>query len=718
MDWKNTELPLEKRLDDLLSALTLEEKIQQLDSEAPAIERLGVAKFRYGGEALHGLCNTGRATSFPMPIGMAATFNPELVQRIGSATGDEMRAKFHAREWDSCPRISLLVFSPVINILRDPRWGRSQECFGEDPLLTAEMGCAYIRGLQGDDPRHLKLAACAKHLGVHSGPEKDRMIFNAIASERDMRETYLYAFGEAVQAGVATIMATYNRVNGEHCCAHPFMIGRYLREEHGFDGVILSDGGALATLHIKFDTDGNLLPGHNLTEDTVETAAHCLKGGCDLELGEHAFRHAAEAIERGLLTEADVDRALRRILRMRFQLGDFDPPETVRWSRTPLSVIQCPEHIELARECARQSMVLLRNEAGALPLRAERDRVVLVTGPTATDLQILLGNFYKGGAGRLVSLLEGITAEAPEGVTVSHNQGCFLAHPNHFDSTWHLGLAEWADSVVACIGYSPLMESEQGEAIGAPEGGDKSSIAVPEHQLQFLRRLRESINKNPRRPRLIVVVTAGCPLELEEVHHLADAVLLAWYPGEQGGTAVGQVLWGKAQPGGRLPVTFPLRLDDLPPYEDYSMQGRTYRFPGSAPALYPFGYGRGYLPCRNRLIVASWSEDSLLVEVESEGNPGAEDVIQVYARRHGDPAAAATTLAGFMRIRLPATGQLRSSIVCAVDFLETLGADAAKRPINAKIEVCVHPQAPIDSICCGSEKPVWVIPAPILSNKR
>ncbi len=661
MNWQNSTLSVEERLDDLMSRLKLPEKILLLDDTAPAIERIGLPHFKYGGEALHGLCNTGRATLFPMPIGMAASFDTDLIERIASATADEMRAKFHSEAWQHARSVTLLVYSPVINIFRDPRWGRGQETYGEDPHLTGQLGAAFVRGLQGDHPKYLKIAACAKHLGAHSGPEVLRQRFNAVVSEEDLYETYLPAFADLIKAGARTVMATYNRVNGEHCCAHSRLIGRFLRENLGFDGVVLSDGGALSSLHrrktsesirlhAQFGGDGDATEGHNLTEDLVETAGLCLREQCDLELGTHAYHRAGEALERGLISEKEIDRAVRRILRLRFELGALDPAEDNPHTRIPLSVIQCPEHLELAREAARKSIVLLENKDQALPLRADRDRTILVTGPTSVDLQVLLGNFYKGSSGRLVSFLEGITGEAPEGALINHSQGCFLNYPNAYDSDWFLGLTDWADAVIACVGYSPLMEGEQGECIGAPDGGDKSTIDLPPNQIRFLRQLRERIDSLGRGTRLVVVVTGGGPLELGEVAAMADALLFAWYPGQEGGTALGEILWGKINPSGKLPVTFPHRLADLPPYESYEMEGRTYRFMDPEKIHYPFGYGLSYTSFTTGTL--NVTETKACIRVTNSGQHPGETVVQIYARseRNGHPRP---KLVGFQRIFLP-----------------------------------------------------------------
>lgn len=360
-------------------------------------------------------------------------------------------------------------------------------------------------------------------------------------------------------------------------------------------------------------------------------------------------------MDRGLIAEADIDRAVRRILRLRFELGEYDPPEDNPYTRIPLSVIQSDSHLALAREAARKSLVLLENRSNTLPLTAERDHTVLVTGPTSVDLQILLGNFYKGSSGNLTSLLEGITAQAPEGVVINHSQGCFLTHPNHYDSDWVFGLAENATTVVACLGYSPLMEGEQGECIGAPLGGDKDTICLPDNQLVFLRDLRRKIDAAHHEANLVVVVTGGGPLELMEVRELADALLFAWYPGQEGGHAVGEILWGKESPSGKLPVTFPKRLEDLPAYEDYSMAERSYRFMSEENILYPFGFGLSYTtfesePCR---VERTDGKTFVNLTVHNRGECTGETVVQVIVRssREGRPVK---KLIAFQRIRLEA----------------------------------------------------------------
>lgn len=678
--WRNAKLPLSERLEALIGAMTLPEKISQLTNQAPAIPRLGLRKCNWDNECLHGLCNKGRATQFPMPIGLGASFDAELVRQIASATGDEARARHHDPAWrkpDGTPLVGLSFFTPVVNILRDPRWGRCQETYGEDPCLTSILGAAFVRGLQGDDPRYLKAAACAKHLAVQSGPENLRRTFDARVTKKDLTETYLPAFAALVEAGVATVMATYNRVNGEHCCASPTLIEKFLRQHCGYQGMVMSDGGALKTVHLT----------HKVTRDAIETAGLCLRAGCDFELGFDAYPHIAAAMERGLLTDQDVDRALARVLTVRFRVGEFDPPAQVPYARPKKGIVQCPEHIALARQAAVKSMVLLKNN-GILPLDASR-RVVLVTGPTAADLQVLLGNFYRGMSGQLNTILEGVVASAPNGTVVTHMQGCFLVHDNLYPSDWHLGLSDWADVVVAAVGYSPLMEGEEGECIGSRVGGDKGGIDLPPAQLKLLRDLKA------RGKPIVAVVTGGAPMALGEVHEIADAVLLAWYPGEQGGLAVGDLLFGEAVPSGKLPVTFPQSLDQVPPFEDYNMAGRTYRYMEGEP-LYPFGFGLSYTRFRYQKLklskrrVKAGDFVTVAVELKNAGDCTAEEVVQLYLTAHDAPAPTPRcSLKAFKRVRLAAGRSKEISFTITPAMMHLINADGESVLAPGKFTVLI-----------------------------
>ena len=633
---------MEARIADLVDRMSIKEKISQLTTKSPPIKRLGIPDFCWGGEALHGLINSGRATIFPMPIGVAATFDPDLVKRMAEATADEARAKHHDPAWrgPDGPRFGLHFWSPVINIFRDPRWGRGQETYGEDPFLTGTLGAAFVKGLQGDHPKYLKASACAKHLGVHSGPEPLRQKFNAIVSRKDLYETYLPAFQDLINAGARCIMATYNRVNGEHCCASPTLIGEACRGRFGFTGFVTSDGGALGSIHGS----------HGITKNAVETAELAMSNGCDLEIGTHAYPLIPEAIKQGRLTEEDVDRALARILQIRFALGEFDDPAEVPYSRIRRNVIQCEKHIALSRDLATKSMVLLKNN-GVLPLTRKAQRI-LVTGPNAADIQVLLGSFYRGVSANLCSVVEGITGAAPEGTLVVHFQGCYLQHDNIFPSTWTYGQAEMADMVVAVVGISPLMEGESGECIGSRDGGDRDDLGLPPNQIEFLKYMKKA-----GKP-LVVIVTGGSPVALQEVHKLADAILFIWYPGEQGGNAVGDLLFGKESPSAKLPMTFPKSVKQLPPYENYALKGRTYRYMTKEP-LYPFGFGLSYTTFRySRLTLSSMSVPygkSLWAEarVTNTGKLTADEIVQLYLS--DDEASVPVprwALKGFKRVTL------------------------------------------------------------------
>lgn len=716
--WRDHHRTIGERIENLIGLMTLEEKVSQLTTSAPGIDRLGLPAFRWGGECLHGICNNGRATQFPMPIGMAATFDENLLEKAATAISDEARAKFHHPAWHDAPRTSLTFYTPVINILRDPRWGRAQETYGEDPYLTAVMGAAFVRGLQGDHPKYLKTAACAKHLGAHSGPERLRREFNAEVSRKALAETYLYAFEYLVRAGAAMVMTTYNRVNGAHCCAHPMMMQEFLRDRFGFDGLITSDGGALETLHTS----------HALTKDAVETAGLCLKSGCHQEIGMNAYPHAAEAIERGFITEADIDRALEHILAVRFHLGEFDPPEDNPYTNIGIEVLQSRKHLKLAREMAVKSLVLLKND-GILPFGNDI-KTILVTGPMAADVQCLLGNFYRGASANLRTMLEGITETAPEGVTISHMQGCLLNHPNIYPSDWTFGLSKWADVVVACVGFSPLMEGEQGECICAPEGGDKPEIAIPPNQLDFLHTMRHEYGK-----KIVAVVTGGCPLELGPLDELADAVLMAWYPGEQGGNAVADVLFGKVSPSGKLPATFPKKLTDLPEYTDYDPEKRSYRYADAEPE-YPFGFGLSYtqfaygeLQCRVSSVGSKSSSSSSLsstvpvlgvreirdgktfrisATVSNVGDCAAEEVVQLYVTdEEASVHVPKYALKDFQRIRLKPGQTKRVKFEITADMLSLFdeNGDKVLEPGGFTITVggaCPHPV----SVRRGAPKPI------------
>ncbi len=628
-----------------VTQLTLNEKLDLLRNSWPGLPRFDIAPFAFGGECLHGLCHTGRATVFPLPIAMAATFDPATVQAAARAIALEARAKFFSPDWPASSFISLAYWTPNINLFRDPRWGRGQETFGEDPCLTGDMGAAFVRGLQGEAPGQLLVAACAKHLAVHSGPEAHRTAFNAEISPKLLHETYLPHFKKLVDAGVAVVMGAYNALNGEPCCGSPALLNGILRKDWGFDGMVVSDAGAIAAFHRgnRDETDADStdtqwaflarqmkeLPGHAVTRDAAESAALALRSGCDMSLGDDlAPDTVREALERGLIDEADIDQAANRVLRLAEKLDVLRPVRHPAPGEPGTEILQCAEHLALSRRLARNSMVLLKNN-GILPLGTDIRRIA-VSGPAAADINVLLGNFYRGVSGSLVTLLEGVVRHAPDGVVVTHLQGCDWVHPHLHDSTWAIGLAENADVAVAMVGNTPLMEGEHGECIASALGGDRDRMTLPEVQLDYLHRLKTQSGKP-----LVLVVTGGSPIIMPEAMELADAVLLAWYPGEQGGEALGELLFGKASPCGHLPFTIPAHPDHVPPFEDYSMKGRTYRYPGDHAPAFPFGFGLGYSTFAYgtpSFLPDPAGGGTLSARITNTGNGRAETLAQVYVR--------------------------------------------------------------------------------------
>jgi beta-glucosidase len=637
--------PLPDRVQDLLSRLTLAEKISQMTNQAAAIPRLGIPAYDYWSEGLHGVARNGRATVFPQAIGMAATWDSELIRQIGSTIGDEARAKYRAaleRNGATGRYQGLTIWSPNINIFRDPRWGRGQETWGEDPTLTGEMGAAFVRGLQGDDPKYLKTAACAKHFAVHSGPEKLRHGFDARISAHDLYDTYLPAFKKLVmEAKVEAVMGAYNRVDGVPACASQFLLTQTLREQWGFDGHVVSDCWALSNIHQE----------HHYTKGAVETAAVALKAGCDLSC-MCTYEHLGEAIERGLITEADIDRALSRTLATRFKLGMFDPSEDVPFNSIPLSVVNSPEHRQLAYQAALESIVLLKNQAGMLPIR-DSVRSIAIVGPNAADQNVLLGNYY-GMSDTLTTLLEGIIGAAPEGVRVEYRPGSLLTQKSTNPINWSLHEAAEADLTIACMGLSPLLEGEEGEALLTASNGDRDEIELPLAQREYLKALVKA------GARIVLVLTGGSPIALGDLADKMQAILYTWYPGQEGGRAVGDILFGRATPSGKLPVTFPQSTAQLPPFEDYSMIGRTYRYATAEP-LYPFGFGLSYTNFEYRNLtflkhtVRAGETLNLSFSLTNCGERDGAEVVQVYLKAIDAPAEAPLTwLVDFRRIELPA----------------------------------------------------------------
>jgi beta-glucosidase len=777
------DVPFEARAADLVSRMTVEEKVSQLVNDAAAIPRLGVPAYEWWNECLHGVARAGAATVFPQAIGLAATFDRSLMRELAVAIGDEGRAKHHqfVRQGRRGRYQGLTFWSPNINIFRDPRWGRGQETYGEDPFLTARMGVEFVKGLQGDDPRYLKVVATAKHFAVHSGPEPDRHSFDARPSERDLHETYLPAFQALVQeAKVASVMGAYNRVNGESASASQRLLLDILRRDWGFDGYVVSDCGAVDDIY----------QGHKLVATKEEAAALGVRKGCDLECGS-VYKSLTGALRQGLVSEADLDVALRRLFLARLRLGLFDPPGRVAYARIPYSVNQSEAHDRLARRAAQASIVLLKND-GVLPLSADK-KTIAVVGPTADDVMTLLGNYY-GTPARPVTLLAGIREGAGAGRKVLHARGADLVEGRqdpraaplvesshlrpeagaatgglrgeyfalrepqgeprltrldptvsfrwdresptaelvargelpadrglpaddfsvrwtgqllppvsgryeitvsgddgfrldvdgrrvidewttapraraasafldleqgraydvrleYFDSirdaevrlAWRLpgakepfaealAAARAADVVVFVGGLTGDVEGEE-MRVSFPgfAGGDRTDIALPATQERLLRAVHAT-----GKP-VVLVLTTGSALAVEWAQQNVPAIVVAWYPGQRGGNAVADVLFGEVSPAGRLPVTFYRSVAQLPPFADYDMKNRTYRYFGGEP-LYPFGHGLSYTRFEYsdlRLDRPALGADDTLgvaVTVKNVGPRAADEVVQLYAR--------------------------------------------------------------------------------------
>jgi beta-glucosidase len=649
-------LPIPERVQDLLSRLTLDEKVAMMNHPTQGVPRLGIPGYNFWSEALHGVARNGRATVFPQAIGMAATWDKDLIHRVASAIGDEGRAKYHAalrRNGFTDQYQGLTFWSPNVNIFRDPRWGRGQETWGEDPFFTGEMAAEFVRGLQGDHPRYLKAAACAKHYAVHSGPEKDRHIFNAIVTKRELYDTYLPAFKKLVMdAKVESVMGAYNRTLGEVCCASELLLEQILRGEWDFQGHVVSDCGALSDFHLN----------HKVTKDAVETVALALKGGCDMGC-DHVYSEIPEAIGRGLITEADVDRALARTLGTRFKLGMFDPAEEVPFTSISMDVVASDTHRQLAYRAAAESVVLLKNKDNILPIKPSA-RKIFVTGPTATSMEVLLGNYY-GFNNQMITMLEGVTGRIPEGIGLEYHPGALLKDPREIKQTWAPHMAQSADVSIVCVGSTPQMEGEEGESLLTPLNGDRDSISLPASQANYIKELAIHGTK------IVLVLTGGSPIALGEIEDMVDAILFVWYPGMEGGRAVADVLFGDVSPTGKLPITFPRSLDQLPAFDDYSMKGRTYRYMTEDP-LYPFGFGLSYSRFEysdlqlDKTKIAPGDSLHVRLTLQNCGGRDSAEVVQFYL---SDLQSSTTVplhhLVGFERV------MLKAGESCSVKFTLT-----------------------------------------------
>ncbi len=668
-----------KRAKALVDQMTLEEAASQLSYQAPAIERLNVPAYNWWNEALHGVARAGMATMFPQAIGMAATFDTGLVEELGDVTATEGRAKYNAasRHGDRDIYKGLTFWSPNINIFRDPRWGRGQETFGEDPTLTGEIGAAYVRGIQGKGDT-MKAAACAKHFAVHSGPEDLRHAFNALASKKDMAETYLAAFEKLVkEAKVEAVMGAYNRTNGEPCCASKELMGHL--KAWGFQGHFVSDCWAIADFH-QF---------HHVTDNPVDSAAMAINAGCDLNCG-CTYEKLVAAVMAGKVKEETIRESAVRLFTTRFMLGILG--EGSEYDAIPYTVVECEAHQKKADQAALEGCVLLKND-GMLPLDENKLGCLGVIGPNADAISSLVGN-YHGASSHYVTVQRGFQEALQGKARVLSAQGCHLykektdnlSQFNDDRLSEALAVAENSDAVVLVVGLDETLEGEQGDT-GNPYGSaDKRDLLLPACQ----RRLMDEVLKVGKPT--VIVLTAGSAIDLQDAGEKANAVLTAWYPGAQGGKAVADLILGRVSPSGKLPVTFyhNEQLSEMPDFTDYALKGRTYRyFPGKP--LYPFGFGLTYGDTAVEKAEICPEEGTYILDIvaRNAGKRDTQDVVQVYCQNEGSVNAPPNPrLIAFKRVFLPAGQEAHVSIRLDAEAFKVVN-DQGERVSEGKIVLYV-----------------------------
>ncbi len=669
---------------DLINKMTVDEKIAQLMNDAPGIERFNIPSYNWWNEALHGVARSGRSTVFPQAIGLAATFDTSLVHKVADAVSTEGRAKFEvAQRIGNRGRFAGLTYwTPNINIFRDPRWGRGQETYGEDPFLTGCIGVAYVKGLQGEDPFYLKSAACAKHFAVHSGPEALRHVFDAVPSQKDLYETYLPAFERLVKVGkVESVMGAYNKLYGISASASTLLLTDILRKKWGFNGHVVSDCDAVKDIFTE----------QKMAKDDAEASAMALKSGLDLNCGD-AYRGLKQALERKLITEKDLDKALLPLFMTRLKLGILTPNDYSPYKGIPESVIACDKHAELSRDAARKGIVLLKNDNQLLPL-SKSVREIYVTGPFALDAYSLIGNYY-GFSGKMSTFMEGLVAKVSNGTSINFKIGSLATAANVNPNEWAVEQARKAPICFVFLGLYGPIEGEEGDAIASPTKGDKVSLSLPEPQLSLIRKIGKD-----RKNKVITVITGGSPIDLTEISELSDAIFMAWYPGQEGGNALADLVFGDASPSGRLPVTFPISADALPAFEDYSMQGRTYKYMKDNIA-FPFGYGLTYSTVKYSNMVVEQPDRkktsfSVKVTLENQGKYAIEEVPQLYVKA---PGAGVTTplnsLIGFRRVPLSPGERKEVTFDVSMDQLQMVMEDGKKQLLKGSYTLTVSGAAP------------------------
>ncbi|TXT62027.1 MAG: Beta-glucosidase [Promethearchaeota archaeon] len=625
-------LPFDERVEDLISRFTIDEKISQIFNMSTEIERLNIPHYDWRDEGLQGVAFVEESTIFPQVIAMAATFNDELIESVASVIAEEARARHHhyLKKGEQQRWTGLTYSTPNINIVRDPRWGRGQETFGEDPYLTSRMGIAFCKGLQGYDPKYLKISAEAKHFVVHSGPENRRHEIDVPVSKKDLYETYLPTFKACIHEGKTEgIMSAYNRVNGEPASASKFLLQEILRDELGFEGYVISDGGAIRDIH-KY---------HKVAEDYAEAAAMALKAGCDVlnpfNLATVAKvkryrRSVKKALDKGIITEDDIDRALRRAFTARFKLGMFDPPEIVPYTNISYDVINSEKHRQLSYHTAHETIVLLKNDSTLLPLDLEIGSIALI-GPNADNPKAMYYPHYYPNPPKIVTILQGIQEKAASQIEIKYAKGCELEGSSE-DKEHAIRIAKESDVIIGVFGLTGEIEGEEGYVLG-PLCGDRENLKLPEVQEELIKELSE-IDKP-----FILILTSGSALDIGYAKDKVPAIIHTWYAGCEGGNAIADIIFGEYNPAGRLPITFYKSVDQLPDYEDYNMEGRTYRY-FEGDIIYPFGYGLSYSGFEYKNLQISpkqiKEDDNIVitVDIENLGPYSGGEVVQVYIGRN------------------------------------------------------------------------------------
>ena len=669
-----------KRAEELVSRMTIEEAASQLRYDAPAIERLGIPEYNWWNEGLHGVARAGTATSFPQSIALGATFDEELMGKIGETVSTEGRAKYNeiSAMGDRDIYKGLTFWSPNINVFRDPRWGRGQETYGEDPYLISRLAIPFIKGLQGDG-EYMKAAACAKHFAVHSGPEAKRHEFDAKATPKDMRETYFPAFEACIkEADVEAVMGAYNRTNGEPCCGHSY-IKDIIRDEWGFKGHFVSDCWAIRDFHEH----------HKVTKNAEESAALALNKGCDLNCG-CTYVHLMKAYNKGLVTEDAIRGAAVRLFTTRFLLGMFDKTE---YDNLNYLDVETKESIALAKRASDEAVVMLKND-GILPVNKDKVKVISVIGPNADARRPLMGNYY-GTSSEYITALEGIRKAAGDDVRILYSEGCDLSltKPDPLSRDYNTiaeaeAVMRRSDLVILCIGLNETLEGEEGDQGNQYASGDKKDLSFPRPQLKLI----EAVIKTGKP--FVTVVMTGSAMDLTRLSETSSAILQAWYPGARGGLSIGDIIFGKVNPSGKLPVTVYRSTEDLPDFEDYSMKNRTYKYIEKAP-LYPFGFGLTY--GRLEISGASASDTSasarengldITVSVKNNGTLKTGEVVQLYAKALEDKNEVRNfKLVGFKRICLEAGASEDVVISITSDALKVVKEDGSKVVPEGKIAI-------------------------------